>query len=264
MLREAVEDLEWAAAPVTVELQREPPCLTFVARSDVAGDVKVRRIPCMHLPLLRLTPHPALQVALDAGLTSPAVQSFECVGDRQSSRCVASRLVVHASQPRFDPCASHPRFTYKFLRTAACMPHALTSPAGGGSGTGRGQETLSEGSLSRVQLDGQGMLKVQHLLHLAPKGTHGAAPSTVYMHMQPGEPTLEVPDPTPTMPSGQQYPQHQRHHAARPGGGHAGGGGHITLVTFILFPQEAEADDGIANAAPPLTRQLDGASSPEL
>ena len=56
VLREAVEDLEWAAAPVTVELQREPPCLTFVARSDVAGDVKVRRIPaCEHLPLLHLT-----------------------------------------------------------------------------------------------------------------------------------------------------------------------------------------------------------------
>lgn len=165
-------------------------------------------------------------------------------------------------------CVPRPRFTYKFLRTAACMPHALTSPSGGGSGTGGAREALSEGSLSRVQLDGQGMLKVQHLLHLAPKGTHAAQPSTVFMHMQPGEPTLEVPDPTPTMPggaSGQHLAQHQRHPAAPSGMGHAGGGGqHITLVTFILFPQEAEADDGVANGQPPLTRHLDGTSSPEL
>jgi len=154
-------------------------------------------------------------VALDTGIASPAVQSFECIAHRHSSR-----------------------FAHKFLRIAACMPHALTSSTGG----------TSEGGLSRLQLDRQGILKIQHLLHMAgkPHGMHAAQPSTVHMHMQPGSSTLEVPDPSPTMPTGSLH--HHGHAAPGVAGGQpqpGGGSAHITLVTFVLFPQEADGDEAV-------------------
>jgi hypothetical protein len=103
------------------------------------------------------------------------------------------------------------------------MPHALTSSTGG----------TSEGGLSRVQLDRQGILKIQHLLHMAgkPHGMHAAQPSTVHMHMQPGSATLEVPDPSPTMPAGSLH--HHGHAAPGVAGGQpqpGGGSAHIDAI----------------------------------
>ena len=41
-LRELVDDLDWAGAPVCITMRSEPPALSFSAHGQVVGDLKVR------------------------------------------------------------------------------------------------------------------------------------------------------------------------------------------------------------------------------
>ena len=41
-LRELVDDMDWAGAPVCITMRSEPPALSFSAHGQVVGDLKVR------------------------------------------------------------------------------------------------------------------------------------------------------------------------------------------------------------------------------
>ncbi len=130
-----------------------------------------------------------------------------------------------------------------------------------------GPDAHSEGSLSRVQMDEQGILKVQHLLQIArapAAGMHGGTAGEVHMNFVPGGTMLEsLADPSPTAPGG------SHGHTA----GRGGGSSTTTPVTFILFPQEidldaagqAEEGDGAnGGSTPPAAAWERGNGSPEL
>lgn len=40
-LRELVDDLDWAGAPVCISMRSEPPALSFAAHGQIVGDLKV-------------------------------------------------------------------------------------------------------------------------------------------------------------------------------------------------------------------------------
>jgi hypothetical protein len=42
-LRELVDDLDWAGAPVRISMRAEPAALSFAAHGPVVGDLKARR-----------------------------------------------------------------------------------------------------------------------------------------------------------------------------------------------------------------------------
>jgi hypothetical protein len=102
----------------------------------------------------------------------PAEVVFSSAGPASAS--VTIRLAAgsapggaHSALQSFDCCGERVTAAYKskFLAQAACMPPTLIAPlpardAGGGGG--------EDASLSRVQMDGAGMLRVQHLLSLVP------------------------------------------------------------------------------------------------
>ena len=41
-LRELVDDLDWAGAPVCITMRSEPPALSFAAHGQIVGDLKAR------------------------------------------------------------------------------------------------------------------------------------------------------------------------------------------------------------------------------
>jgi hypothetical protein len=41
-LRELVDDMDWAGAPVSLSMRREPSALSFAAHGSVVGDLRVR------------------------------------------------------------------------------------------------------------------------------------------------------------------------------------------------------------------------------
>jgi len=134
--------------------------------------------------------------------------SFECVGESVSASYKA-----------------------KFLRQAACMPPSLIAAAAAPGEGGAG----GDASLSRVQMDGHGMLRIQHLLTLAPASQRGGrGRAAARQHAAGGGSAMDgstLPDPAATDPG-----------AATAAYGEGGGG--ITFVTFVLFSeQQAEEED---------------------
>ena len=117
--------------------------------------------------------------------------------------------------------------------------------------------------VSRVQMDAQGMLKVQHLLHIsrpasssAPGG--GGYGGGVHNVVRPtaGGTMDSLADPSASVPYTGSGPD-------------AGGGSVITPVTFVLFPEEAadaQADDDAndAGAGPAGPAGAAPRGSPEL
>jgi hypothetical protein len=64
-LRELVDDLDWAGAPVCITMRSEPPALSFAAHGQIVGDLKVD---------------------VDTSRGSSTLHSFNCVGGRVASR----------------------------------------------------------------------------------------------------------------------------------------------------------------------------------
>ena len=64
-LRELVDDLDWAGAPVCITMRSEPPALSFAAHGQIVGDLKVE---------------------VDTSRGSSTLHSFDCVGGRVASR----------------------------------------------------------------------------------------------------------------------------------------------------------------------------------
>ena len=123
-----------------------------------------------------------------------------------------------------------------------------------------GSTDRDHAGVSRVQMDAQGMLKVQHLLHIARPasssgGGFGGGGGHNTMRQTAGGTMDSLADPQASLPY--------------TGGlaSDAGGGSVVVPVTFVLFPEEAapdadaQADDdaGPASRAEPAPR-----SSPEL
>ena len=142
-------------------------------------------------------------------------------------------------------------YKFKFLRAATCMPLALMGASDG-----------DNSGVSRVQMDGQGMLKVQHLLHIsrpASSGGGGGFGGGVHNVRQTAGGTMDsLADPPASVPY-------------TGGGSEAGGGSVIVPVTFVLFPEEAatadaQADDdaGAGGAGPSAPAGAGPRGSPEL
>ena len=112
--------------------------------------------------------------------------------------------------------------------------------------------------VSRVQMDAQGMLKVQHLLHISRPasssggGFGGGVHNT--MRQTAGGTMDSLADPPVSLPY--------------TGGlaSDAGGGSVVVPVTFVLFPEEAAAADAQADddAGPAAHSEPAPRSSPEL
>ena len=160
-------------------------------------------------------------MVVDTGAISTALQSFECVGDSASSRCAASNSAPVGALTHTAPTCPT-RFKYKFLRAAACMPAALTAAGEG-----------PEGSLSRVHMDGQGMLKIQHLLHIVRPHTGvarggGGGGGGAHGGTMPSLDSLA--DPSPSVGASGRATSSVAWSSTAP-------------VTFILFPQEIDLDE---------------------
>lgn len=169
---------------------------------------------------------------VDTSRSSSTLHSFDCVGGRVSSS-----------------------YKFKFLRAATCMPTALM-------GTSDGDKS---GVASRVQMDAQGMLMVQHLLHIARPASTGGGGGGGFgggVHHYTSRPTAggtmdSLADPSVSLP-----------HTGG-GGTDTGGGSVVVPVTFVLFPEEAaaadaQADDDAREAGPAPPAGAAPRGSPEL
>ena len=184
---------------------------------------------------------------MDTSRASSTLHSFDCVGGRVASRFARDSLHAIETRPRHCLLRVRCSYKFKFLRTATCMPTALMGSTDG-----------DHAGVSRVQMDAQGMLKVQHLLHIArPASSSGGGfggGGGGGVRQTAGGTMDSLADPPASLP----YT-----------GGLAsdeGGGSVVVPVTFVLFPEEkveadAQADDdaGPASRAEPAPR-----SSPEL
>ena len=144
-------------------------------------------------------------------------------------------------------------YKFKFLRAATCMPTTLMGASDGDSS-----------GVSRVQMDAQGMLKVQHLLHIsrpASSGGGGGFGGGVHntMRQTTGGTMDSLADPSASLPY-------------TGAASEVGGGSVVVPVTFVLFPEEAaagadaQADDdaGGAAAGPAAPPRAAPRGSPEL